>query len=184
MKFYGLELKGQFWVQRQPDLTDNPWTSEDEGRLVYNEADDILYYGGDREWVQSTQSRYTFNVGQQIIFGAPASGGVVIPDDWNIVDDIDDKVPMITNIANVCGQRGGSWSMDDIMTSWHGHNHFTPDQLGLPSSTAIRGTSEIYSTVAIDTHKHTISYDSSHSHDFDDSWRFPVSLWTVGEYQP
>ena len=183
MKFYGLELKGEFWTQRLPDITDFPWTADDEGRLVYNEADDVLYYGSDREWVQSTQARYTFNVNQQVIFGVSVSGGTALPDDWNIPDDIDDRVPMITNTSSQCGQRGGNWTMDDIIIANSSHNHFTPDDLGEASRAGKRGESEIYATAAVDSHKHTISYDGAHTHTFDGSWRFPHALWTVGEYQ-
>ena len=91
---------------------------------------------------------------------------------------------MITNITSRVGERAGSWSMDGIMVAAGSHDHFTPDQLGLPSSNSNRGTSELYATVAISDHKHTISYDGSHTHNFDNSWRFPVSYWTLGEYQP
>jgi hypothetical protein len=183
VKFYGLELKGKFWIQRLPDLTNNPWTSDDTGRLVYNEDDDILYYGGNSSWVQSTQSRFTFNVGQVIIFGAAASGGTVLPDDWNISSDIDDKVPMITNIESQVGDRGGDWGMPDVVAAGS-HDHFTPENLGEASRGGKRGASEIYATVALQTHKHNISYDGSHIHSFDGSWRFPHVFWTIGEYQP
>lgn len=184
MRFFGLELKGEFWIQRLPDITGIPWTTADEGRLVYNEADDVLYYGNDREWVRSTQANYTFNVNQQIIFGLDILGGTALPDDWNIPDDIDDRVPIITNLYSSCGQRGGNWTMDNIIVAAGSHNHFTPEGMGIASRAGKRGNSEIYATAAIDTHKHTISYDGVHTHAFDGSWRFPHALWTIGEYQP
>ena len=184
MNFYGLELKGKFWVQRQPDITDTPWNSDDIGRLVYNEDDDILYYGGETEWIQSTQSRFTFNVGQNVIFAVAVSGGTVLPDDWNIPEDINDRIPMITNLETDVGERGGDWLLSDIVVAEGSHDHFTPDQLGPPSTSSNRGTSELYKSVSIDTHKHNISFDGSHTHEFDGSWRFPHVLYTVGEYSP
>jgi hypothetical protein len=203
MKFYGLELKGKFWIQRQPDITDIPWTAEDEGRLVYNEADNILYYGSNTEWVKSTQARYTFNEGQRIIFAASP-----LPDDWNIPNNIADMCPMITNTGSQTGDTGGNWNLTydsdslpiTIVEYAGSHNHFTPDQMTGDSDSDRRGTSEIFARVAVghwhdiqegwagddygDGHKHNISFDGNHRHTFDGTWRFPHVLFTIGEYTP
>lgn len=186
MKFFGLDLRGKFWIQRLPDIADNPWTEDDIGRLVFNEEDEILYYGSNDSWIQSTQSTHTFNINQQCIFCS-----YPLPDGWNIVSDTDDRCIRITNSGSQVGVMGGNWQFQqvidgqtqEIMTYAGSHDHYTPDQMGWADSDRRRGTSEAWADCAIEEHQHVISYDGSHRHTFDGSWRFPNVKFAIGEYE-
>jgi hypothetical protein len=48
MKSHGIDFIGKVLIQRVPALL--PWTSEDPGRVVLNEADEIVYIGGSVSW--------------------------------------------------------------------------------------------------------------------------------------
>jgi len=49
MRIFGIDTKGTLLVERVASLP--TWTSEDEGRVVYNEADYQLYYGDNSHWI-------------------------------------------------------------------------------------------------------------------------------------
>lgn len=49
MKSYGLEMLGPLILERVSSLP--TWTEEMEGRLVYNESDDAIYYASSVNWV-------------------------------------------------------------------------------------------------------------------------------------
>jgi hypothetical protein len=48
MEIYGIDMKGKLNLQKVTTLP--AWTSEDEGRLVYNETDKKIYIGNDSQW--------------------------------------------------------------------------------------------------------------------------------------
>jgi hypothetical protein len=48
MEFHEIEMVGKFWMQRLPTLIS--WTSADEGRLIYIEDTNSVYYGGDSNY--------------------------------------------------------------------------------------------------------------------------------------
>lgn len=50
MKSYGLTLKGKLYVEKILTLT--PWSSNDEGRVVYVLDEDKFYFGTDSEWIE------------------------------------------------------------------------------------------------------------------------------------
>jgi hypothetical protein len=50
MESHGLTLNGPLLVQKLSTLPS--WTSDDEGRLIYVEDVDTLYYGNDSEWIE------------------------------------------------------------------------------------------------------------------------------------
>jgi hypothetical protein len=175
MKIYGINTQGKYWVQRVPDISVIPWTTADEGRLVYNEADDILYYGSNTEWVQSSEITSMFNVGQKVIFASQP-----LPTGWTLDTGANDRVPMITNNSNKLGRKGGTWTFTS--TTGGSHDHYTPSGLGRGNSLDVRGTSEIYSTVATEEHRHVISDGGSHVHTFDGTWRPSHVELIVGVY--
>jgi len=50
MKFHEIENIGSFKVEKLSTLPS--WTSDDEGRIIYIEADDKLYYANASEWAE------------------------------------------------------------------------------------------------------------------------------------
>lgn len=48
MDFHGIKMQGPIWVQVVSSLP--TWTSDDEGRLIYNTSDGKLYIGTDSQW--------------------------------------------------------------------------------------------------------------------------------------
>jgi len=69
MKFYGIECKGKFTLQK---LTSLPIFDDirDEGRLVYNESDNKIYYGTSSAWEEVTIESNAVNLdGTQYITG-------------------------------------------------------------------------------------------------------------------
>jgi len=76
MKFHGVEMKGDFIVEKLP--TTPTWSSDDEGRLIYVNDENILKQGTDSAWVDvgsgSSSSGNTY-------YTLPESNGDILYDD-------------------------------------------------------------------------------------------------------
>lgn len=103
MKSYGgLEMKSRFIIERVDNLP--TWTSNDEGRILYNNADEKLWIGGSSDWVslvpaidtyehsQTTASNtwnINHNLGERLchVMVVNSSYEKVIPDDIEFTDN-------------------------------------------------------------------------------------------------
>ena len=163
MDIYGMNLRGKFWPQRLASILEDPWEDGDEGRLVYDESLQSVYFATDSEWVKVNSATNLFNVGQKLIFASSP-----LPTGWNIEDGHSDRVIMITSSTGQIGQQGGDWTITGVSTNG-AHNHGGTTQT--PDMVLGRGTSEIYTNAGSSTHIHTISTDGAHTHVFDGLWR-------------
>lgn len=176
MKIYGMDIRGKFWPQRLSANTTEPWTSEDEGRLLYDESLQALYFGDSSEWVKITAVGDLFNTGQKIIFASQP-----LPTGWNIDTSIGDKMISLTSIAGQVGNVGGTWSIGGLNNAG-GHDHYPlAGGMGNPTQIMARGTSEIYAYGAWYLHQHSMIVDGAHSHSFDGLWRPANVQFIVGE---
>ena len=50
MRHYGIEMSGEFVGELVPTVP--PWTSSDEGRLIYSQDTCSYYYGSDTKWIE------------------------------------------------------------------------------------------------------------------------------------
>ena len=51
MKFHEIDTVGNIWIQRL--ATKPAWSSADEGRIIFVQADNTFYYGTDTKWTSS-----------------------------------------------------------------------------------------------------------------------------------
>jgi hypothetical protein len=63
MESYGIDMLGKFLVEKLSTLP--AWGATDEGRLVYAEDADILYYGTSTTWVDYSSSTTTVSVADE-----------------------------------------------------------------------------------------------------------------------
>lgn len=176
MDVHGMDLRGEFWPQRISSITDDPWQASYEGRLVYDETDQALYYASASEWVKITAVGDLFNINQKIIFASTP-----LPDGWNIDTSVDDSIILTTTTGTQTGDSGGTWTISGMVADGS-HDHFTPDNMSGPTTTAYAGASEIYTTAGSNSHKHSVPDDGSHTHDFDGLWRPVYVQFAVGVY--
>jgi len=72
MDFHGIKMQGPIWVQVVSSLP--TWTSNDEGRLIYNTDDDKLYIGTASDW-------------QEVGSGAGLTSLEIRPTDMDLSED-------------------------------------------------------------------------------------------------
>ena len=79
MKYYGIDSVGKIIIERIPTLP--AWTSDDEGRLIYVEDVDLMYYGtenaspGWAPWGSSGTSGSSGSSGSSGTSGSSGSSG-------------------------------------------------------------------------------------------------------------
>lgn len=175
MKVYGtVNILGDFWPQKTSDISGVEWTAIDEGRILYDADNDHLYYGSSSEWVKLSDIDDLFSIQTTLIFAS------TLPTGWNI-QDIDDKVIMLTNSTSLIGTDGGQWIITGIGNAG-AHNHYTPGSMGTATpSEAVKLRNGSYYASKIQ-HKHTLSQEN-HSHTFDGSWRPSHVKLAIGVYQ-
>lgn len=176
MDLHGPNLRGKFWPQRISSIEDDPWIVDYEGRLVYDEDAQALYFASSSEWVKITSVGDLFNIGQKLIFLT------TLPTGWNIDAEADDRIILVTTTGDQVGDTGGSWVISGMNDDGL-HDHFTPDQMSNPTSIGWAGASEIYSSAGTKTHKHIVVDGGLHSHGFQGTWRPENALFAVGVYQ-
>lgn len=181
MKVYGtINILGEFWPQRTSDISEVEWTSDDEGRILFDSDNDDLYYGSSSKWVKLTETDDLFSPGTNLVFAS------TLPTGWNIIS-YNDIVIVLTNNTSSIGYSTGSWYINGMQTS-EGHRHFTPDGMGIPSITTAASTGN-FAYISTGTHKHKLNLQwQNHRHiesgaSFDGNWRPAHVKLTVGEYQ-
>jgi hypothetical protein len=64
MKMHEIDMVGKFWTQRAASLPS--WGAADEGRVIYDDANNLLYYGNNAAWQRIT-------IGDPAIYALKAS---------------------------------------------------------------------------------------------------------------
>ncbi len=116
MDSYGFEGKGPVLIQKVSSLPS--WTSEDEGRLIYDQSIDGLYYGTSADWVLVSISSGIISGVKMYFYQNTAPVG------WTIDISVSDALIGVkggVNAFNVAGGNlAGTWSQA-------GHTHTTAD---------------------------------------------------------
>jgi hypothetical protein len=176
MNVHGMDIRGKFWIQRIPRISDIPWTPAAVGRLLYEDATNQIYFGANSQWRKPQSTSDLFNTGQEIVFASTP-----LPTGWNIKPDMADKLIFLTNTQSQVGVQGGSWLITGLTASGS-HNHFAPTGLGPALIDGRRGLSDITAHVPLQTHTHEMYYDGNHVHSFDGSWRPQYRFIAVGVF--
>jgi hypothetical protein len=173
-----VDIRGSFYPHKITDINQTPHDPDlDEGRLVWDDDIQALFYGSSTGWVRLTDANDMFNVGQKIMFASQP-----LPTGWNIDASLNDRVIMITDAQSQIGITGGTWTISG-MRSNGGHNHFAPGGIGNPNQVLYRGVSEIYATGSFRLHKHTFTTNGAHTHTFQPTWRPAHVEFILAEYQ-
>jgi len=166
MRYDKVQLRGKLWLHRVADKDDHRHrTGTDEGRMIYSESDESIYYGKTDDWEKVVSSQDVISTGTKFLMSR-----FPIPDSWNILTSNDDITVLVTDTSGEVGDTGGTWAIDSMTGSTGAHDHS-----GLTgkvaSYTAHLGSSEISGTVQTHLHKHSIQSDGLHAHTFDGTWR-------------
>lgn len=175
MKFHKIDTRGKIWIPNERKLADVPHNgSVDEGRIFYTKIEDAVYYGDRDEWQKIARQEDVITDQSKMIMGS-----YPIPNYWNIDTGSNDLIPIISDTESEAGNYGGNWyisGFDDQGS--HDHTGIT----GLPNYATVLGASEIYTTVARDNHRHTITVDGLHNHTFNGSWRPRYKKYFIVRY--
>lgn len=165
MKFYGVRSLGKLWIHRVDDVNNVVHNGEeDEGRLMYNRADDHLYAGSESKWLKITTPYDIFSVGTKILFQS-----YPLPTTWNIDVSYNDMTVITTKTAASVATNSGSWIISGIQQSGsHNHGYRTG---GPTSNSSNIGISDAYAYGVRTNHTHTITSDGDHQHFSDGTWR-------------
>jgi len=157
---YGLEMQGEYRAEQVSSVP--TWTSDDEGRLIWDNSTKCLYYGNDQEWVL---------LDEEIVGTVKIYAGLVsdIPPGYLICDG---RGLLSTDYPRLYAKIGTTWG--------HGHPPSTDFNLpelrgyypcgsgsGRPVGERGVGSHDISHTHTIDTqaaHSHSISGSGDHTH--------------------
>ncbi|HRR49272.1 MAG TPA: hypothetical protein P5293_04895 [Bacteroidales bacterium] len=132
MDSYGFNNQGPFYVQREATLP--AWSASDEGRLIYDESADSLYYGTSTDWVLVSISSGIVSGVKMYFYQNTAPVG------WTIDVSVADALIGVkggTSSFNVAGGNlAGTWTQPGHthMTADHTHSVVIPGDSGWPHS--------------------------------------------------
>ena len=111
-RYYKLDIRGKNWLQRVNGVP--AWTADDEGRMVYDEADEQVKFGNASEWSNAGQ----YN-------DVPLNTILLIDSDtqlqgYTLLTNKDDIAVYITKGSVAGGQAGGT---DYTGGTWTQPNH-------------------------------------------------------------
>jgi hypothetical protein len=135
MDSYGFDGKGPVLVQRVASLP--AWTSEDEGRLVYDQSIDGLYYGTSADWVLVSISSGIVSGVKMYFYQNTAPAG------WTIDGSVADTLLGVkggTGAYNIAGgSLAGTWSQPGHThtVSDHTHSVVIPGDAGWPHANIV-----------------------------------------------
>lgn len=130
MDSYGFEGKGPVLIQKVLSLPS--WTSEDEGRLIYDQSVDGLYYGTSTDWVLVSISSGIVSGVKMYFYQNTAPVG------WTIDISVADALIGVkggVNAFNVAGGNlAGTWTQPGHThtISDHTHSVVIPGDAGWP----------------------------------------------------
>lgn len=175
MRFDKTEIIGNIWLHRVADKdTERHRSITDEGRLIYAESQQKVYFGDDTDWQLLTSKYDVLTSGTKMLMG-----DWPLPTGWNIVSTNGDKAIILTNSGAEVGSTGGSWTISGIDQQGSHNSH----SIGKPTVTNYLGSSELYTTVGWYNHVHTLVVDGLHDHSFDGTWRPKYVKFVQAEYQ-
>lgn len=176
MKFHKIDIRGKIWIPNEEDLASVPHNGVvDEGRIFYSKAEDAVYYGDSDEWQLIARQEDVITDGSKAIMG-----NYPLPNFWNIDRGSNDVIPIISDTESEAGSYGGSWYISGLEEQGaHDHTGIT----STPNRSTLLGASELYTTVASNTHRHTIADDGLHSHTFDGTWRPRYKKYFIVRYE-
>lgn len=176
MKFYGINSRGKFWVHRVDDISSVTHNgTEDEGRLLYNKADERLYAGSESQWIKITTRYDIFESGTKILFSS-----YPLPDNWTVDITYDDKMVLATSTFSEVFTSGGAWILTGMQASGN-HNH--GGRTGGPTNdSSLIGASDLYAYSSKTNHTHSITADGEHQHTVTGDWRPSYIISVVATY--
>ncbi len=175
MRFDKIEVIGKLWLHIVADKdTEKHRGPKDEGRLIYAQSQERVYFGNDSDWVLFTTAYDVFAANSKLLMGS-----FPLPTGWNIKTDNDDFSIMVTPTSGAAGTTDGSWIITGI-DEQGSHNDHT---LSGATTTVLLGASDVYTTVGLFNHSHTLIVDGLHDHTFDGTWRPAYVKFCEAEYQ-
>jgi len=147
MKKYGIEMEGPFIAEKVSSLP--TWTSNDEGRVVYDETTKVIYYGDDSGWIEASKPAGTI----EMFAGLPGS----IPSGYLLCDgsvlSTTTYARLFAAIGYIWGGGGASFNLPDMAQK---------GPYG-PGGGRSVGDTDGAETVDI-SHDHTIASEANHDH--------------------
>ena len=141
MRFFKVEMEGKLINQKVASLP--AWTSDDEGRIVYDETTNEMYVGDDSGWVSSSP----IPTGVSMWFYENS-----VPDGWTIVAAVGDELLAVKGGATYTagGVAAGTWTQPNhshgdgtLSVGNHNHQWYEYDGGDLSLSWASNGSSQI-----------------------------------------
>jgi len=175
MRFDKVEVIGNIWLHRVADKDiERHRTGIDEGRFIYAQAQQKIYYGTSSDW-QVISTRYdVIDSGTRMLMGK-----FPLPEGWNIVTENNDRLVLISNAGSEVGGTAGSWTITGL-DQQGSHNHTTG--FGYPRERLGSDNLDNQYT-ALYQHRHSIAVDGLHSHTFDGTWRPSYVKFCEAEYE-
>jgi len=130
MKFSGIEMEGYFKAQIVANASFLPYTSDDEGRIVYDEATKSLWIADDTDWKSTGEYN---NIPENSVMWVYADSP---PDGWSLFASSGDRLLAIKggSTYNVGSQVKGSWATPSHQHSLQNHTHTAQGNTGPPSA--------------------------------------------------
>lgn len=175
MRFDKIEVIGKLWLHIVADKdTERHRSGTDEGRFIYAQAQEKVYFGNASDWVLLTTAHDVLAANSKLLMGS-----FPLPTGWNIKTDNDDFAIMVTPSGGEVGDTEGSW----IITGLDQQGSHDDHTLGGPTETVLLGSSRLWTQVGLFDHTHTLIVDGVHSHTFDGTWRPAYVKFCEAEYE-
>jgi hypothetical protein len=174
MRFDKVKVQGKFWIEAGNHLTKQHKTGIDEGRLLYDNVDQHLYFGANSDWSKVAGFNDVFATNTTTLFG-----NWPLPFGWNIITNKNDMCLILTSTGGSVGTIAGQWVITGIDTQGsHDHGGVSGSAIG-----SVRvGDSSSSGRVQLVAHTHTISSDGLHTHGFIGAWRPAYVKFIEGRY--
>ena len=164
MKFYGIESKSKFFVQRTAGLPTHGGASS-EGRVIYNTVDQHIYVATESTWKKCTVTEDLFVSGTKLIFTL-----YPLPTGWTMSAAQHDRMLVLVAAPWAVGVMGGAWTIWGLQQSGN-HNHGGMTGAPVDGPTIYVGTSDLRGEGSEPNHYHPISTNGIHQHTQDGTWR-------------
>jgi hypothetical protein len=118
-KFYGVDVRGKNWLQRVNGV--GAWAAGDEGRILYDEADEQVKFGNSSDWsFAGSYNDVPLNTILLVDSATQLAG-------YTLLTNIDDKVVYISKgpggVNGVGGDNFGTWSQPTHTHTQPTHTH-------------------------------------------------------------
>jgi hypothetical protein len=121
MRFHGIEMVGKFINQKVADESALVHSASDEGRAIYDEATEEMFFASSSDWVQLISST-------NVITEIPSNSIILFESNtqitgWTLLTDQDDDVVYITKGSVAGGETGGTAKSGGTYTYSHNHTY-------------------------------------------------------------